>query len=957
MGLLNTHTPRQRTFEMGEALFGRGEVLDELMLIESGTAKALEKVGPRWRLLAHCRGGHWLGLTTLLGGGRKRAGERKVEAIDGVKVLSFPMGAARALLAEREDFRRFVIQQRRVRFEAHARLRSLIGQNALLRLLEPEDWDLLIQLGAWRRYDGEEGSPWMSAGAPGRRVALLISGSAQLHLPSGGFVASHVPGALVGFEHLALPEELEAGVRADTDDKPNPMGAQEPPRETHVYLEKGAELIEFDWRAFRWMMYEKKHIWSQVCDFLRPGCVSPPQEPAQIFAFFSQAAGNGTSTLAHGAAVALARSLADEGATEAPTVCLIDLQNPGRLLSDGSRARPSDRERGMFNSQIFEGDLVDGLEDNFFYWSTVREVGHKARIQMAWCEGACQTHTDSLIKLIRQQGKMRYILVAFDYKAVQRDEHLDNQEARRLVDCLGRMGASVVWVTDDPLADYDATDDRPETLIRAERLNEACEKRESERARRTRTDWFREASDILEQSQQSHGRLAGTIDRILAEAIGLSADPEEVEQAPVRHVLRVPEDVDGIGLFGKGRFDDLFGGYRDEQGQLRPPAPLGRCFERLARMIQGRTVGLALGGGGAWGFTQIALIRELLSEGLPIDYISGTSFGSLVAGLFAAGGDDALEALLRWSGDGAPGLGWPHHAVQTLMASRLTRKVGRAVWRSHHFEQLVDGIIEEVVGKAVPLSLTRVPFEPIGASMATGQPVVIRRGTVGFGVRSASCLPPLFPALWMPTDRLIDGAVVANVPAQNVRRLGADFVVACNVIPCNPRGLGNFESRDKEARERFAAMRDSLSEVRARIEPQRGTQKADAEDRGGAPQGVGAVDRTWAALRARMEEALQVIKEATTLRLHDTQHGFYLMGWSAGKDQSLLEAQVIVDMHPDRYESHQFWRGREIAGEYKAHLRPPGEDSLARRVVKLWKDRDSWARPTIHETIGRDRDH
>jgi len=59
----------------------------------------------------------------------------------------------------------------------------------------------------------------------------------------------------------------------------------------------------------------------------------------------------------------------------------------------------------------------------------------------------------------------------------------------------------------------------------------------------------------------------------------------------------------------------------------------------LARFLNGRSVGLVFGGGGARGITQFAIIQELLAKGIPIDMVGGTSIGSMVGALYATSRD------------------------------------------------------------------------------------------------------------------------------------------------------------------------------------------------------------------------------------------------------------------------------------------------------------------------------
>jgi predicted acylesterase/phospholipase RssA/CRP-like cAMP-binding protein len=196
-----------------------------------------------------------------------------------------------------------------------------------------------------------------------------------------------------------------------------------------------------------------------------------------------------------------------------------------------------------------------------------------------------------------------------------------------------------------------------------------------------------------------------------------------------------------------------------------PRSPFGRASRRLVRILRGRAVGLALGGGGAWGFAHIGLLRALERHGVPVDYVAGTSFGSVVAGLYAAGGLPALETLVR-----RRAALWP-----LLLASfGTTRPLG---W-----------MMDRLLGDGCRMGGTEIPFLPVSTDIALGTEAVLPEGSVGTGIRASSGMPGLFPPLHAGEQRLVDGGVVNNVPASVVWSAGADFVVAVNVIPARPGG-------------------------------------------------------------------------------------------------------------------------------------------------------------------------
>lgn len=238
------------------------------------------------------------------------------------------------------------------------------------------------------------------------------------------------------------------------------------------------------------------------------------------------------------------------------------------------------------------------------------------------------------------------------------------------------------------------------------------------------------------------------------DAVRLTGAPLPLQAAG--RTVRLPDDATTIAdFYARGELATL----------VRETSPIGRACGRLARALTGRTVGLALGGGGALGFAHIGLLRALEEEKVPVDYIAGVSFGSLVAGLYAAGRREAIDRCVserRW-------------LIPPLVAGFAS---------TAPFEWWVN----QLLGRDIPMSMTEIPFYPVGVDIDTGREVVRAHGTVGHGVRSSSCLPGAFPSLKVGGQRIVDGGMHNNVPASVVWQAGAHFIIASNIIPEFPFG-------------------------------------------------------------------------------------------------------------------------------------------------------------------------
>lgn len=189
--------------------------------------------------------------------------------------------------------------------------------------------------------------------------------------------------------------------------------------------------------------------------------------------------------------------------------------------------------------------------------------------------------------------------------------------------------------------------------------------------------------------------------------------------------------------------------------------------ERFSRWIRGiteRRVGLALGGGGSWGFAHTTLIKAIRQAGIPIDMVSGSSFGSLCGAFWCAGDHDftALQAF----------------APKAQSATRM------AFFSSLVLQRGADAALRELTGSAHDLLLQdlEVPLFPVATNISTGSEAVIGVGTVGFGVRCSSS----FPGLITPTTglgfRYVDGGIVRNVPTTPLANQGANLLIASNIV-------------------------------------------------------------------------------------------------------------------------------------------------------------------------------
>ncbi len=218
------------------------------------------------------------------------------------------------------------------------------------------------------------------------------------------------------------------------------------------------------------------------------------------------------------------------------------------------------------------------------------------------------------------------------------------------------------------------------------------------------------------------------------------------------------------------------------------------CMGAFAQKPQRPKIGVTLSGGGAKGLAHIGILKAIDSAGLNVDYITGTSMGSVIGGLYAIGYTaDSIEALAR-DIDWELLLSNQSSLSSVFMAEK--DEYGRYVVelpRQKHKFKLPTGILE---GQELWLKFSElffpvsniknfgqfsIPFKCIATDVGTGEAVVMEEGEIISSIRSSMAIPSFFTAVNVNGRRLIDGGVVRNFPVRDVKEMGADIVIGNNV--------------------------------------------------------------------------------------------------------------------------------------------------------------------------------
>ena len=189
-------------------------------------------------------------------------------------------------------------------------------------------------------------------------------------------------------------------------------------------------------------------------------------------------------------------------------------------------------------------------------------------------------------------------------------------------------------------------------------------------------------------------------------------------------------------------------------------------------------IGLVLGGGAARGFAHIGVIQALEEAGIRPDLVVGTSAGSVVAALFASGKDGGELQKVAQSMDEASLSDWrfPFFKPGVLKGEALARFISAQVGGRQ---------IQEM-----PLRLG-----VVATDLHSGQGVLFQRGDTATAVRASSAIPAVFQPVLIAGREYVDGGLVAPVPVQFARQMGAEVVIAVDIsdAPQNAGALDTFQ--------------------------------------------------------------------------------------------------------------------------------------------------------------------
>lgn len=273
---------------------------------------------------------------------------------------------------------------------------------------------------------------------------------------------------------------------------------------------------------------------------------------------------------------------------------------------------------------------------------------------------------------------------------------------------------------------------------------------------------------------------------------------------------------------GVGQKDSPSGGKQEPQNSASKPAGAGEQAASPTKLAEGPldasapptdlptgrpVIGLALGGGGAEAMTDIGVLEWFEENHIPVDVIAGTSMGSIIAALYSTGKtpeqmrhimtDESVERIFRIQ---------PAYTARNFRRREDTRDTPNAVGFglrhgvSLRNALLTDTGLNELLDKEflnyndqINFNNLPIPFRCRATDLTAAKTVTFSRGSLQDAVRASASIPGVFRPFEMEGHQFVDGAILANLPTEDVKAMKADVVLAVS-LPLQPLGKGDLDS-------------------------------------------------------------------------------------------------------------------------------------------------------------------
>ena len=220
---------------------------------------------------------------------------------------------------------------------------------------------------------------------------------------------------------------------------------------------------------------------------------------------------------------------------------------------------------------------------------------------------------------------------------------------------------------------------------------------------------------------------------------------------------------------------------------------------------------LVLSGGGARGTAHIGVLKVMQEMRIPVDMVVGTSIGSIIGGLYAAGWSaDRIEQLLLTTDmrqiflDYVPREDKSFRRKQDDLVFLIPTRLRFKGWVPYMPSGVLGGQRLELFLKTLEIESTGVtdfdelpiPYRAVTVNLLDGKAVVLSQGSLAAAMRASMAIPGVFAPVEMDGMKLVDGGVAANLPVGIAQELGAQSIIAVDITSPLLTGdqLGSFVS-------------------------------------------------------------------------------------------------------------------------------------------------------------------
>lgn len=232
--------------------------------------------------------------------------------------------------------------------------------------------------------------------------------------------------------------------------------------------------------------------------------------------------------------------------------------------------------------------------------------------------------------------------------------------------------------------------------------------------------------------------------------------------------------------------------------------------------LQRPKVGLVFGGGGAKGAAHIGVLKYLDEIGIPVDYVTGTSMGSIIGGLYSLGYTPTemqeMISNLNWNtyildNQGRRTLSSSDRAIRDQLLLQISFDTKNTLQRKHKMqlnnkkidedEAFIQALPSSIVGgfslvnlfnslsvgynDSIDFNQLPIPFACVATNVADGSKAVLRNGRFPEAIRASMAIPGFFSAVKINKKLFVDGGLVDNFPVDVCQDMGADIIIGTEV--------------------------------------------------------------------------------------------------------------------------------------------------------------------------------